>query len=254
MQVFKRAWDDIRKGDNIDLYIAVPLAVVLAVLNLFGLTPTNLISPVTLVILGLLATALLGTRHAVKELSNKLTQTADTFFLDEYPSTLKTDFESATELWMVGISLTTPIRTYYSTLESKLRKGHLVRVLLVDPDNTAVEMSELRAYVWTNVDRGRSEIRNSLQDLCNLKKIATDKLQIRTIRYPVGFGMFGMNPDTISGILYLKYYPFRTTGGAKPKIVLRARDGQWYELFRSELHNLWDNGTEWVCEERRPSA
>ena len=114
MQIFRRVWDDIRQGENIDLYIAVPLAIALAILNLLGMTPTSLINPVTLVILGLLATALLGTRHAVGELSSKLAQTADTILLDEYPSTFRANLENAIEVWIVGVSLTTQIRTYYS--------------------------------------------------------------------------------------------------------------------------------------------
>jgi len=251
MRVFRRVWDDIRQGENIDLYIAAPLAIILAVLNLLGLTFTSLMNPLMLVILGLLATALLGTRHAVKELSSRLTQTADTIFLDEYPSTFRTDLEIATEVWIVGVSLTTPIRTYYSVLESKLRKGHIIRVLLVAPDSAAVEMAEARAYGRTNVERARNEIRNSLQDLCDLKRIAPDRLQIHTIEHPLGFGMFGMNPDMPTGTLYLKYYSFKTAGGPRPKIVLRARDGRWYDLFRSELHNLWDSSEEWSCEEKK---
>ncbi len=249
MQNIKQIWDDIRKGENLDLYIAVPLAIILALLNILGIASPDLIAPITLAILGLIATALLGTRHAVNNLSKKLTQSADTFFLDEYPTTFKADLESATDLWIVGVSLTTPIRTYYSLLESKLRKGHKIKVLLVDPESHAIELSEMRAYGRANTERAKNEIHNSLEDLCILKNSSPQNMEVRVINQTLGFGIFGMNPDTTTGSLYLKYYSFKTPGGPKPKIALHSRDGKWYELFKTELHNLWDNGVEWTCAE-----
>lgn len=251
MRTIKQIWEDIRKGENLDLYIAVPLAIIIALLNVLGIASSNFLTPITLAILGLIATALLGTRHAINNLSKKLSQSADTFFLDEYPAPFKSDLESATDLWIVGVSLTTPIRSYYSLFEAKLRKGHKIKVLLVDPESPAVELSEMRAYGRANTKRARSEIYNSLQDLCDLKKSSPQNIAIRVINQTLSSGIFGMDPDTTTGTLYLKYYSFKTPGGPKPKIALYSRDGKWYELFRMELHNLWDNGVEWQCKESR---
>ena len=98
MELLQRVWEDIRHGENIDLYVAAPLAVVIAVLEILGITSSQLISSITLVILGLLATSLLASRHSVKELSQKLTQTVDTiFFKDFAESDFESDFESATD-------------------------------------------------------------------------------------------------------------------------------------------------------------
>jgi len=245
MPLLKRIWGDLRQGENIDLYIAVPLAITLAILTLFGLTPSGLIEPVTLAILGLLATALLRTRQAVVDLSSKLAQTSDSVFLDEFPSSFGAELESAAEVWIAGVSLTTTVRTYYSVLETKLREGHLIRILLVDPNGAAVGMTEARAYGRSNVDRARSEIQNTLQDLWELAKKSQERLQIHTIEHPLGFGMVAMNPDAPTGAIFLKYYSFKTPGGPKPKLVLRARDGRWYDLFRTELHNLWASSQPW---------
>ena len=112
MKKLRRVWDNIRHGENIDLYVAVPLAILIAILGIFGITSPQLIASMTLVILGLLATSLLTNRHAVKELSQKLTQTSNTVFLTDFSeSNLERDFEEASELWLVGVSLTTTVRT-----------------------------------------------------------------------------------------------------------------------------------------------
>lgn len=252
MKLLRQIWDDIRRGENIDLYVAVPLAIGIAVISVMGVTSAkDLIAPITLVILSLLATSLVGNRHALKELSQKLTETADTFFLKDLPATFETDFERATELWIVGVSLTTIIRIHYSLIERKLRNGHVVKALLVHPEGAAVEMAEMRAYGHSTVERARNEVLNSLQDLCHLREVAPDKLEIRTIQNPLSHGIIAVDPENASGTIYIQTYPFRTEGGSRPKFVLRAKDGYWYDFFKMELRNLWDNGTEWQCSRNR---
>ncbi len=251
MKLLRQVWDDIRHGENIDLYVAAPLAILIAVLGTFGITSPQLISSITLVILGLLATSLLTSRHAIKELAQKLTQTSDSFFFkDLTDSNFEADFESAMDLWLVGVSLTTIIRTHYSLIEKKLRAGHTIKVLIVHPDGPAVEMAEMRAYAYgrPNIERARNEITNALQDLCDLSQVAPRRLEIRTIQNPLGHGVIAKDVETASGIIYIQNYPFKTEGGARPKFVLRAKDGFWYDFFKKELHNLWESGSEWRCE------
>jgi hypothetical protein len=246
MSLFRRAWEDIRHGDNIDLYAAVPLAIVIAVLGLLGVTSPQVISSLTLAILGLLAVSLLASRHAVQDLSQKLTQTSDTFFFKNLTETnYQADFEDATDLWLVGVSLTTIIRTNYSSMDRKLRAGHTIKALLVHPEGPAVEMAEMRAFAPPNIERARNEITAALQYLCNLSQVAPGKLEIRTIQHPLGHGTIARDPESASGTIYIQNYPFKTEAGSRPKFVLRAKDGFWYDFFKQELHNLWENGTEW---------
>jgi len=248
MKLLRQVWEDIRHGENIDLYVAAPLAIAIAILGIFGITSSQLISSITLVILGLLATSLLTSRHSVKELSQKLTQTTGSIFFKELAeSNFETDFESAADLWLVGVSLTTIIKIHYSLIEKKLRAGHSIKALLVHPDGPAVEMAEMRAYGRPNVERTRNEIRNALQDLCDLGQVAPGRLEIRTIQHPLGHGVIAKDPETASGIIYIQNYPFKTEGGSRPKFVLRAKDGFWYDFFKRELYNLWENGSEWSC-------
>jgi len=250
MESIKRIWDDIRRGENIDLYVAVPLALAIAILGIFGKTSPELIASITLLILSLLATSLLANRHAVKELSKKLSETSETFFFRELSETaFESDFEKATDLWLVGVSLTTVVRVHYSLIEKKLRAGSSVKALLVHPEGAAIEMAETRVYGRTNFERAKGEIRNTLHDLCDLQQSTKGKIEIRTIQNPLGHGVIAMNPETASGIIYIQNYPFKTEGGSRPKYILRAKDGQWYDFFRKELYNLWEHGVEWRCSE-----
>lgn len=248
MRILQRVWEDIRRGENIDLYVTVIVAIALAVLNLTGLAPQSWIAPLTLAVLGLLAIATLGNRHKVEEVINNLKQVPESPFLEKFPATLDRDMEKSTDLWLMGVTLSRTLTTYYSALERKLRRGGRVRALLVYPDGAGCEMALMRNYARSDLEFTRSQIRGVLGYLCDLKKIAPDRMEIRTIDYPLGFGAFAIDPDTASGVLYLEHYPFKTVGGSMPKFVLRAQDGRWYDFFKTEISILWENASPWKCQ------
>ena len=144
------------------------------------------------------------------------------------------------------MTLNRTINTYYTTLERKLARGDRVRVLLVHPEGASAEMLAMREYRRYTTDRIRALIRDSLSDLCNLRAVYP-QLDIRVVAYPLSFGGIAINPNAGSGVLYLEHYPFKTPGGSRPKFVLAARDGRWYDFFRLELQTIWDNSTPWEC-------
>lgn len=248
MQILRRIWNDIKRGENIDLYITVCAAFSLVILNLLGLASSTLIGSLTLAILGLISISLLGNRHNVGELVEKLSHANEPFFIDEFPPSLKSDFSSATEVWLIGVNLNRTVRDYYSEIENKLHSGKTIRILLVSPEGASAEIASNRTYSGVDVNRTRARINDTLQYLCDLKKIAPDCLQIRTIDNPLTFGAIAFNPDSLAGVLYLEHFPYKTTNGSLPKFILRGKDGLWYEFFKKELSMLWENGTDWQCE------
>ncbi|MBL7184317.1 MAG: hypothetical protein ISS50_07705 [Anaerolineae bacterium] len=251
MQFLKRIWSDVKRGESIDLYVTVVIALGLVMLNLLGVAPQTWIAPITLSVLGLLAISVLGNRHRVEELMQSLSQSASSVFLEEFPPDLETEFESAKELWLVGVTLRGTMNGKYIKVEEKLRQGHIIKVLLVHPEGASVEMAASRYYAEVNQrpERIARATLGSLQLFCSLRQVAPDKLEIRTIRNPLTFGAIAVDPGSNSGILYLEHYPFRTISSAVPKVVLKASDGHWYEFFRREIRALWNNGEVWECSE-----
>jgi hypothetical protein len=248
MKILERIWNDIRRGENIDLYTTVAIALGLVILNVFGVASPPLTSSLTLAVLGLLALSNLGNRHSIEKLSEKLSQSTDMpFFIEEFSPNLKTDIENASELWLVGVTQTQAIRENYPRIEQLLRRGGTVKVLLVHPEGPALEMAASRRYVQLDAEKTRNEILGSLQAYCKLRQISSDRIEIRTIQNPLGHGIIAVNPHAVSGTLYIAYYPFRMAGGSRPKFILRTKDGNWYDLYRNELRMLWDNGLVWDC-------
>ena len=250
MRTLKQAWNDIRTGENLDLYLLVVAIIGIFAIQIVEVNIGQVIPLVTLAALGILATSALRNRHTLEELSQKLAPSANSIFLEEFTSSLKSDFEAATIVWLVGVSLSRTIRAYYSELERKLRRGDAVRVLLVHPNGPASEIASSRPYPKVEVEQTQRYIHDSLNYLCGLRQLTSSKLEVRTIQNPLTYGVIATNPDSQNGVLYCELFPFQTVGNTLPKFILRAKDGQWYEFFRKELENLWNNGMDWQCDSK----
>ncbi|MFQ5632976.1 MAG: hypothetical protein ACE5I1_29760 [bacterium] len=246
MNVLARVWDDIRRGENIDLYLTIILALGLVVFNLFGLASEKLVTQITLAVLGMLAIVMLGNRYRIDELLRKDARMQKNFFLEEFPATLMKDFEAASELWLVGVSLSRTIKSNYQRIERKLSQGTKFKVLVVHPGGVGVEMAVSRNYAHRSPEQKTNEIRTTLEYLSQLKQNAPDNLEIRTIQNPLGYGAVAANPGSASGVLYHENYCFRISSDAMPKYVIRPEDGKWYDFYIKELQMYWEAGVEWT--------
>lgn len=238
-------WRDIRRGENLEVYLTVVVSIVVTILAITGRAPPEWIAALTLTVLSLLAISILGSRHRQEELFDKFNQTIDSVFLEEYPPSLKADIEKAKTLLIVGVTLGRTIKTNYTLFERKIRNGDSIMFLLVNPDGSAITMADARAYWSIDIERSRAEIRGTLSDLLHLKEIAPKRVRVHTIDYPLSFGAVLANADTPSGVLYLEHYPFKVERESRPKFVLRPRDGRWYEQYKGEVSKLWEASKEW---------
>jgi len=247
--MFKRIWGEARRGENIDLYATIVIAVIFVVLDLLGLAPDSWLNPLTLAVLAMVSMAILMSRYHVEDAVQRLRMPAISLFQDKFPEEFELDLLQSESVYIIGASLSRTVKTYYETLQTKLKRGHHVRILILDPNGPAAELTEMRTNGHTHKDpeRLRLHLRSTLADLEDLEQNSSGRLEVRTINFPMGFGAFGVDLDGPDGILFIEHYPFRTPGGSVPKFVLYARDGRWYEHFRQELLALWENGQPWTC-------
>lgn len=248
MAFLQRAWHEIRSGENIDLYLTVIFAIAVAVLNLLGFTPQSVLGPITLAILGLLSITALGNRHRLEDLPTKLPYSGTPFFIDEFPPALYSSMADAPELWLIGATLSRTIKTHYHLIETKLKQGHSIRVMVIHPAGSGLEMASERSYVRRDLQQEANDILITLGYLCDLKKAAPDSLDIRTIQYPLSFGAFAINPNSRDGSLYIENYPYRMAGESKPKFILTPQHGHWYDQYKQELGYLWSESSAWRCD------
>ncbi len=247
MTLFQKIWHDIRAGENIDQYLTIIVAIILTLLNLLGIYTQSSLAPFILAVLSLLAINSLVSRFKIDELLKGKTGASNILLRNEYPSSYKTDFENADEMWLIGVSLHRTIKTNYPILEKKLRRGQLLRVLLVRPQGAGIQMAVTRNYTHRRVDTKSNDILFVLELLCSLREIAPSNIYIRTIDFPLSYGATVVNPDTVDGKLYIEHYSFRVSADSIPRYVLKVSDGQWYAFYKREIEALWLAGEDWEC-------
>lgn len=248
-KILLRVWIDVKNGENIDLYLTVFVSFGLVLLGILGLSVGDLIAPITLTVLGLLAISLLQLRLLVLKSIEKQNQSKNELFLDEFPNSILSEIESAREIWLLGVNMRL-FHSHYFQFEKAIRNGCSIKLLLTNPTGEGVNMAAKRSYVSTLVasrERLVENIKRTLEDFCQLSKSASSDIGIRTLDFPMGHRLIAIDPDSASGKLYIANYPYRTPGGSKPKFVLQAEDGDWYDFYKEEFNLLWNDSIIWDC-------
>lgn len=68
MEYFHRVLNDLKQGENVDLYVTVFVSVFVAALSLFDLVPQRVMTSLTLAVMALLINSILGIRHRLEML------------------------------------------------------------------------------------------------------------------------------------------------------------------------------------------
>lgn len=248
IQSFKRAWSEIKRGENVDLYVTVTVAVLLVFLTIVpvpGDWVNRLPTPLMIAVLALLAISMVGTRHRLDDIASRTTISQGITFLNEFPNSLPSDIAGADELWFVGMSLVRTTRNQLKDIEQVLSGGGSVHILVINPDGIAHEIADARSYLSRSAQSLRNDILSTLDIYCSLQASYPDRVDIRTIEYALDHLLIAVDVHRSTGIIYVSNYSFRTPSASKPKFVLTAQHATWYDFYRNELQLLFAASQPW---------
>jgi len=231
--------------------VTVAVALSVAVLGILNVANANVVAAATLAVLALLATSRLGDRHQSRTLSQQLDRLfeAETGpvsaerFLSTGHASLAQDMASATEIWLVGVTLTRTIRDSLPVLDRRLQAGASIRVLLLDVESPAETEAVARSKKAHAPDFYRHRTSSSIDLLRVLADSARSEadLQLRLLPFVPTFGMCLLDASEDHGQIHIEMYQHRTLE-ANPSFSLQAgRDGRWYRLFADQFDTLWDS-------------
>ncbi len=207
--------------------------------------------------------------HAKK--SNAIDEPVKVEFWTDYPATYKRDFARATELSISGLDLRR-LQGHLKDLRRVIRRKGNVRIIFLDPDyyelcrygalqdwgKSDPELVAIyRDSIWTTYEMIRSRMRASMvvnkTKLGNKeKKKPSGTLEIRTLRYPLGFGIDSMTfDDPEEGAIYVRYYPMYPDTDDMPIVPLTTADSQWYSFYKEQFETHWNEAVPWTNDKER---
>jgi hypothetical protein len=241
MKFLSRIWAEILKGENIELYITIAAAVILVILNLLQIVPNEWLVPLELAILALIAVSLLRNRHQIDRLMDQAAA-RNPVVLTQFPdSLLLHEIDKARQLTLIGVDLGQVLKKNYPRLEEKLRKGHRIRIMLVDPGSPACEMAAIFHYEPTTCEDKKILINHSIRILQELKQKTKGRLEIRLLDHLPTFGAFITDVNTADGAIFIWHYAFKAGDTDRLKLMLKHSDGPLYEKFKVEINAIWEH-------------
>jgi hypothetical protein len=239
MKFFQRIWSDIRRGENVDLYLTVLVSTGLVILNLLGIAPANLIAPLTLAVLALLGITSLGTRFFIEEKIKSISGKTTNGLLTraEIPP-LEDRGKNAAEIIIVGTTLYTAVIPNLDFFENKLKNGCKLKFLLLDPRSQAASTFSLTTKVPNQVANIEQSLK-ALEELISLSKTTKGKCEVRLSPAYLSFGMAGFDISKEIGFINVQIYSYKSLGEIPNMILQKRNDTKWFEYFIKQFDLLW---------------
>ena len=237
-------------GQDLESYVTVGVAVMVSLLDLFGVVEPSVVSAATLGILALISFNLLNGRRQTRQtevILARLTRAIRaSWSMDQVVTAADRagdlEFDRARDIRLVGVTLSRTVRTHLPALTRCLAAGGTVRVVVIDPDSGAEQEAARRSGLPDDAEVYRHRLRPTLDLLHHLASLseARGRIQVRMIRYVPSFGLMMVDPESPGGVARVEIYSHRP-GVSEPTLTLTAeRDPRWFQHFLTEFHPVWE--------------
>lgn len=233
-------WSDVSRGENIDLYVTLLAAFILAVVNLvvdFKSWTTSAI----LAVLGVLTIAALGTRHKIGSLVQRLgVEHTPPLRRRKDLARLPESAKEAKDLLIVACSASAVLLDTQFFIE-RIRQGTRVRLAVVNPDEEAViDIIGRSDIVPAKTLIADMNIAAGLIERIRTQVPNTDLFDVRVFSYVPTLSFVMIDGYLPTGRIIVEMYPYQTDPGQRPHLLVTARDHpDWYGSFRDMCEAIW---------------
>ncbi|MBH8564473.1 hypothetical protein I8748_20185 [Nostoc sp. CENA67] len=248
MRLLRHVWQDIRSGQNLDIYITAPLSLVVAIFGVIGIANQSIVSAAILTVLALLLSHLLVTRNQNEQIQIALSKLEINQSLSA--SQLMTNGDDISEIiqllrqskqaYFWGTTFTTHIPLLQQYLEFGLASGLEAKFLLVQPSSNALKMAAFRAKDVSESDLNNDLLRNirRLDSIAISSKVG--KLEIKVIDYLAPHVMYIFDPHLSSGQIIMRLSTLRVPDTMRPIIkITRSQDLEWFNFYVEQFEIAW---------------
>jgi hypothetical protein len=249
---------------NVDTITAIAISIIATAIGMFGGNQSFLLAGISAT-LAILALGLIRDRSHREILGEQISELKRS--LPDRPSALsffrtRPDFlsnlQTASRIDLCGVTLTNTINMQFPIIRERLESGVNMRVLLIEPDSQAIEMSAQRSINPKDKEYYRRRLESSLSDLAYLYKLNEEMkiirkrtrkagtLAVRYLSYAPSFGMTSLNSDKKEAVMYVEIFPHKLGYKTAPKFELTAsNDKKWHSYFLEQFDQMWDAAKPW---------
>jgi hypothetical protein len=214
-----------------------------------GVKPEELLQLV-LVVLAMLATTQLIDRikllHGLDSKVDKLltlvntTGSIDNAFL-KLPPQLDERIQRATSIAHNGITLVGTSNRLLGLFSTILNANGHIRLLMVDPESTVLEVAAQRFNKHQDHQRLKREALHAVDNFSTLYSSMNPRFELAFFAAVPSYSIWLFDADTPAAEMWVGLYSFRDV--VEPWIQLFPhRDGEIYQFFQRQFETMWDTG------------
>jgi len=253
---FREVLNDIRSGKNLDVYVAILINAIFAVLSLLGIISLQILGAIMLTSLSWLSLNALSERRESTTQTVKIIESiqeaksqvrSSDFFTENYVSNseeFKEKFHSAYELYVIGQGQARMVIAYGGFIRRILSNGGKVKFILSDPDGVGTEMAIKRSSARQSVERGRQTHWSTIERLATniMSPECKGEITIKFVDLLLPYTMYGFDVyDSNKAKIYVWMTPFQEPSERRPGFALSAlQDPYWFSFFCSQFESLWN--------------
>ncbi|NRQ37020.1 hypothetical protein HII36_35060 [Nonomuraea sp. NN258] len=254
MGPLRRVLADLGAGRNLEIYLTALIALVVGVLGVFSVVRTEVVAAATLATLAVMAVNALTPRHQVADLDERVAELGrlverrinGDVSADAVLTTVKQGLEQriaqGDDIRLVGVTLSRTIRNHFVDLESRLRQGATVKVLLIDPERGIPQEAARRSTVPDHPEIFENRVRSTIDLLRQLALAPGARLEVRFTGFVPAFGLAMVDPDTRDGVIHVELGTHHSAGPDPVFTLAAGRDHRWYGHFMTEFEHMWEHG------------
>ena len=246
MKTFYKIWE------NIDVYVAVPICVIVTLFSILREIPNVYATGAILTVLAFLFYGTFKTRKALQALEYR--KGAGVFFKNRSDlQPLELGIATARDISFCGLSLINVISRLEAYFHKKLIEDEArIRFLLIDPEWSALKSV---ADCMLDTEKGiRNYIELSVERIEHIaeKWDGNGEIELRLLKVAPGYSMVLIDPEKPYGRIFVEFIGYGSPILERPHIELtRQRDFPWYEYFLKQYNDLW-KAHEQNCRVKKP--
>ncbi|GHO54172.1 hypothetical protein [Ktedonobacter robiniae] len=240
---------------NIDISIAIGIAIMVAILNLLGIGNQPIIFSALLAVMAIVPISMLVNRQQNKEIKDILSNLKDTrslaakFFHKEDDLTeIVQIIRKSQKIILWGYTLSSHIPILQEEIEKGLDRGLQVTILLIKPLGIVLEMAAFRSENRMIKNKLNKELEANLGRLEEIKKSRPNAaFEYRVIDYFAPYTMYIYDPHLSNGKIMVRLSTLEVSNAERPTYYLTRKDDEtWFQFHLDQFETAWKKAHNWI--------